>query len=307
MDVFGIAVSSGGDFLRAAAIDAGYELSILPHPADTPISVDAIAARAGLTTAGSRRRLRALVDVLAAIGALRVAPPRPVVARAGWGLMADVIRADRPLAPEGGDVELRYQLHLARTGAPAARELVPLLGERPASLLDCGGGAGTYTAAFLDAHSHATATLVDFHDVIALARTHLADFGARVRFVNGDASAVGGSASHDVVLLSNLLHLHGPAHGVRLCEAAARAVTPDGVVVIKDLRIDDDRAGPLPGLLFALNMAIYTGEGDVYPVSQLRAWLTAAGLGQIEERTLPAAPDSVVLLARRGSLASVPA
>jgi ubiquinone/menaquinone biosynthesis C-methylase UbiE len=293
MDVFGVAVESGGDFLRAAAIDAGYELGILPHP---PPSIDDFARAHGL----SPRRLRALGDVLAAIGAFAQPPPqRPVVARAGWGLMADVIRSDRPLHPEGGEVELRYQLHLARTGAPAARELVPLLGARPRSLLDLGGGAGTYSAAFLDAHPLATATLVDFGDVLALARTHLADFGARVHYKGGDASAVAAGTDHDVVLLSNLLHLHGPAHCARLVAAAARAAAPDGLIVIKDLRMDEDRRGPLPGLLFALNMAIYTGEGDVYPVSQLRAWLAAAGFAHIEEHTLAAAPDSVVIVGKR--------
>jgi ubiquinone/menaquinone biosynthesis C-methylase UbiE len=294
MDVFGVAVESGGDFLRAAAIDAGYELGVLPNP---PPSLDDFAREHGLAP----RRLRALVDVLAAIGALPTPspPPRPVVARAGWGLMADVIRRNRPLAPEGGDVELRYQMHLVRTGAPAARELVPLFGAKPRSLLDLGGGAGTYSAAFLDAHPHATATLVDFGDVLALARTHLADFGARVHYRNGDASAVDAGTDHDVVLLSNLLHLHGPAHCARIVAAAARATAPDGMIVIKDLRVDEDRRGPLPGLLFALNMAIYTGEGDVYTVSQLRTWLTAAGFAHIEERTLAAAPDSVVIVGRR--------
>jgi len=295
VDVFGFAVSAGGDFLRAAAVDAGYELGVF----DGPGTLDELATRAGLTRPGSRRRLRALVEVLAAIGAMDAPPPRPAVARAGWGLMADVIRSDRPLHPEGGEVELRYQLHLARAGAAAARELVPLLGAAARSLLDFGSGAGTYSLAFLDAHPHATATLVDFGDVLAIARTHLADFAGRVRFLGGDARAVDAGTGHDAVLLSNLTHLHGPSICAGLCEAAARAVAPDGVVVVKDLRVDEDRRGPLPGLLFALNMAIYTGEGDVYPVSQLRAWLAAAGLGRIEEHTLGEAPDSVVLVARR--------
>jgi SAM-dependent methyltransferase len=296
VDVFGFAVSAGGDFLRAAAVDAGYELGIFDAPAAT---LDEHAARAGLGKPGSRRRLRALLDVLAAIGALAEPPPRPVVARAGWGLLADVIRSDRPLHPEGGEVELRYQLHLARTSQDAARELVPHYGANARSLVDFGGGAGTYIAAFLDAHPHARATLVDFGDVLAIARTYLAGHAGRVRFLGGDARAVPVGTGHDAVVLSNLLHLHGPTIAAGLCEAAARAAAPDGVVIVKDLRVDEDRRGPLPGLLFALNMAIYTGEGDVYPVSQVRAWLTAAGLGRIEEHTLPSAPDSVVLVARR--------
>ncbi len=310
MDVFGIAVQAGGEFLRAAAIDAAHELGVFERLARGAATVDELGDAAGVGR--GRRRLRALLDVLAAIAAITrpepgvarftaasVTPPRPVVARGGWGLMADVIRTDRPLRPEGGEVERRFHRHLAQAGAAPARELAPLLGGR--SLVDLGGGAGAYTAAYLDAFPAATATLVDFDDVLALAAEHLRRFGDRVRLVGGDARIAPTGDGHDAVLLCNLLHLHGPSICAGLCAAAARAVAPGGVVVIKDLRVDDDRGGPLAGLLFALNMAIYTGDGDVYDTSRLRGWLEQAGLIDVEERRLESAPDAVVVLARRGS------
>jgi len=111
-------------------------------------------------------------------------------------------------------------------------------------------------------------------------------------------------AGHGAVLLANLLHLHPEDMCARLCAAAARAVAPGGMVVIKDLRIDEDRTGPLEGLLFALNMAVYTAAGDVHPTSQLRAWLSAAGLVDIVERRLDAAPDAIVVIGRRPISAS---
>src|SRR5204862_8366021 len=80
---------------------------------------------------------------------------------------------------------------------------------------------------------------------------------------------------------------------------AARAVAPGGMVGIKDLRVDDDRRGPYEGLAFALNMAIYTGGGDVYTPSQLRAWLAAAGLVGIAELRLTSQPDGIVMIAYR--------
>ncbi|MBZ0238997.1 MAG: methyltransferase domain-containing protein, partial [Deltaproteobacteria bacterium] len=178
------------------------------------------------------------------------------------------------------------------------------------SLLELGSGLGTYTAAFLDAAPGASATLCDFPDVLALARVAMARHGDRVRFVAGDARAVPVGAGHGAVLCANLLHLHDERTCADLCMAAARAVADDGVVVIKDLRVDEDRGAPLEGLLFALNMAVYTAGGDVYPVSRIRAWLAAAGLTEIEERRLAAAPEGFVLFARRtrrGSRTSVPA
>ena len=294
MDVFGIALAAGRDLLRDAAIDAAYELGIFD--------------RLPWTFEGSHR-LRALVDLLVAIGVLaregeRLSrgdvPPRPAVARAGWGLMADVIRRDQPLPVEGGEIELRYHAHLARVGAPAARELAALLarGSRDDRLLDLGAGAGTYTAAWLDAQPSARATVVDYREVIALARTQLARFGDRVQFVASDARTADVGA-HDVVLLVNVLHLHDARTCAQLVASAARAVKPGGRVAIKDLRVDDGRRGPFEGLAFALNMAIYTGGGDVYETSQLRAWLADAGLVGLEEHRLASQPDGIVLIGHR--------
>jgi hypothetical protein len=300
-------MQSGSGFMRDAALAAAHELGVFEAlAANGPVPVDALADALGVAT--GRHRLRALLDVLAAVGAvvcdrstMRFAaaaamPPHPVVMRAGWGLLADVIRSDRPLAVDT-DAERRFHDHLATAGAAAAQELATHLGHT--SLIDLGAGAGAYSKAFLVAHPSAQATLIDTPEVLALAVEQLGPLAGRARFVAGDASAVALVGDHGAALLSNVLHLHPPAMCARLCAAAARAVVPGGIVAIKDLRIDEDRAGPLEGLLFALNMAIFTEAGDVHPTSQLRAWLAAAGLVDITELRLAAAPDAVVVLARR--------
>jgi SAM-dependent methyltransferase len=331
VDVFGAAMQSVG-FLRDAAIAAACELGVFAALSRGPASLDELAEAIGVGR--GRRRLRALLDVLAAIGVLTcerceraatprfatpaAVPPCPVVSAAGWGRLAEVIRRDRPLpatdgvgagaagdgagaagdgAGAAGDGERRFHHHLARAGAAAAEELVGQLGAT--SLLDLGAGAGAYSRAFLAARPERTATLVDTRGVLGLAAEWLGSLAARARFVEGDASEVDAGDGYGAALLANVLHLHPPDMCARLVAAAARAVAPGGVVVIKDLRVDDDRTGPLEGLLFAVNMAIYTEAGDVYPTSQLHAWLAAAGLVDIEARRLVAAPDAVVLIARR--------
>jgi hypothetical protein len=57
-------------------------------------------------------------------------------------------------------------------------------------------------------------------------------------------------------------------------------------------------------LLFALNMAVYTGGGDVYSAAQIRAWLEAAGIEGVEERRLDIAPDAFAIVGRRASVQS---
>jgi len=303
-------MQTGAQFFVEAAIAAAHQLGLFRALSHGSMTLDELARAIGVDA--GLHRLRALVDVLAATGVLVVdrsgatprfsapsaAPAHPAVARAGWGLLADVVRSNRPLTVEDEALR-RFHAHLATAGAAAARELASLLeGE---SLLDLGAGAGVYSKAFLDVHPAGRATLVDTRDVLAIARAWLGELAGRAQFVEGDASVVDAGTDHDIVLLANILHLHPEGMCARLCAAAARAVAPGGTVVIKDLRIDEDRTGPLDGLQFALNMAIYTDAGDVYPTSQLRAWLGDAGLVDIVERRLDAAPDAVVVIARRRS------
>ena len=312
MDVFGAALEARG-FLADAAVAAGHEIGVFEALAGGgPGPLAAVAARVGVSAG---HRLRALLDVLAALGAIRcergggeprfaageAAPARPEVPPAGWGRLAEVIRRDRPLPaePDGGALR-RLHHHLASAGAAAAGELAATLGA--GSLLDLGAGAGAYSKAFLDANPAGRATLVDTAEILALAAAWLGPLAARARWIAGDAAEVDLGDGHGAALLANLLHLHSPAMCARLVAAAARAVAPGGVVVIKDLRVDDGRAGPIEGLLFALNMAIYTEAGDVYSTAQLRAWLAEAGLIGVAERRLVAAPDAIVVTARRPAI-----
>lgn len=248
----------------------------------------------------AEQKLRVLVEVLVAMGAMverdgrvsaGVVPARVEVVRSGWGRLAEVIRTGRPVELAG--TARAYHEHLVRAGAAAAQELAAAMGDGP--LIDLGGGAGAYTKAFLEGDAARVATLVDEAEVVAMAREVLAGFGERVTFVVGDARDVGAGA-FGVAALVNVLHLHGPDVGRALCAAAVRAVRPGGRVIVKDVRVDDGRRGPLEGLMFALNMAVYTERGDVYEAGVVKRWMEEAGLVDVEERRLAAAPESIVLV-----------
>lgn len=343
MDVFGQAMQASG-FLRDAAIAAAAALGVFAALREPMTAAELAAA-----LAVGERRLRALLEVLAAMGVLRVAEPGfaepglapgsprgharyaraavpaeiPVIAAMGWGRLAEVIRRDRPVTRLDADAERgvetgqdaragqgatwaaegerRYHRHLAEAGAAAAAELMAKIVDRTGavSLLDIGAGAGTYSKALLALRDDATATLVDLPSVLALAEDWLGPLAARARFASGDATTVRLAGDYGVALLANVLHLHSPGMCQQLLAVAAAAVAPGGHVVIKDLRVDDDHRGPLEGLLFALNMAIYTEAGDVYDTATLRRWLGEAGLTDIAQIALARSPDAIALIARR--------
>jgi O-methyltransferase len=245
--------------------------------------VEACARRLGIART---HRLRALADVLTLDGAWETpsGPPAP----GGWGELAEVIRRDRPL--DAADMLARFHAHLASVGHDDARALAARLAALPEAahgLVDLGGGAGHYAAAFLEAAPGASATLVDRAEVLALAAPR-----ARQRLVAGDLFALA-VERHGIALLANVTHLYDAVDGARLVAGAAAVAD---VVVVKDLWIEPDRSGPPGALYFALNMALYTDGGEVHPATRIGSWLAAAGLGEPRINRLG---DDVVVWARR--------
>jgi hypothetical protein len=41
--------------------------------------------------------------------------------------------------------------------------------------------------------------------------------------------------------------------------------------------LDPDRTGPLPGLIFAVNMLVNTTDGDTFSFPEIAGWLAEAG------------------------------
>jgi len=245
-----------------------------------------VAAAARRLSLSRTHRLRALADVLTLEDAWDA--DAPSLPQGGWGELADVIRRDRPLA--AADMLARFHAHLAAVGHDDAGILAAQLAALPEAargLLDLGGGAGHYAAAFLDAAPAAHATVVDRADVTALVAAR-----DRLACVAGDLFDVT-VERHGVALLANVVHLYDAADAARL---VARAATLADVVVVKDLWIEPDRSGPAGAIYFALNMALYTDGGEVHSAARIVEWLAAAGLAGAH---LDRIGDDVVVWARR--------
>jgi SAM-dependent methyltransferase len=237
-----------------------------------------------------------------------------------------VLRTDRPLpeagvsgrgtdggaaessgaAGESGAALRRFHLSLWAAGADAAGELWAGTDCAAASpLLDLGCGAGVYARAFLARDPGARALLVDRADVLELAPAVLGPLAARAALVEADLLQ-GPLPPARTALLANVLHLFGPEDAGRLLARAAAAVGAGGRVVVKDLRLDDDRRGPAAGVLFSLNLAYFTEAGRVHTTGALLRLLAEAGLVLLRERRLVCSPDSLVLEAAVPPLTSLP-
>ncbi len=295
MDVFSGLIRGSREYLRDAASAAAHRLGVF---AAVPCPAAALAGRLGVQP----RRLAALVRVLLLDGALAeidgtlraaAVPPFRPVARGGWGDLAEVIRGDRPLAGaaiagESGDDLRRFHDHLWSAGSVAAREVAERLPR--GSLLDAGGGAGVYAEAFLAAHPGERVTIADRPAVLELAAVRV-PAAARVALdLLADGDWPSGAR---IALLANVLHLYGPVDGARLVARAAGAVAPGGTVAIVDFD-----ASSQTGILFSLNMALFTESGDVHDATRLRSWLEAAGARELRVDRLRCSPDTLLVTGR---------
>ncbi|HKC60750.1 MAG TPA: methyltransferase [Myxococcales bacterium] len=281
------------EYFQAAAVAAGHELGLfeaLPGPA---------AALAERLHVGPRR-LYALVRALLLQGALVESdgmllagsvPLRRSLPSGGWGQLGRVIREDRPLFSAGidgaaGEELRRFHDHLRGAGAGAAREVAELLGPR-GPLLDLGGGAGAYAAAFLEQHPGERAIVVDRPAVLELARAAAPSAELVALDLAGPSPWPRGAR---VALLANVLHLFPAAEAARLVQRAARSVDRGGTVAVKDLD-----AASEAGILFSLNMAVYTESGEVHDTDTLLGFLRDAGLRELRAQPLRSAPDAVLV------------
>ena len=309
VDIFPLMDPDGRAYLRRAAFQGAHELGLFQALSGRPGGMSAVELASSLGTAP--RRLRALLDVLVleqALGRmdnlyfLQMTPPfETPLPRRGWGLVADTIRQDRPLAalPQPEEVFQRYHNHLRASGSGNAAEVAAQSSVQEGEILDAGGGTGAYTAACLDAAPNARATVVDFPEVIDLARQALVPYGTRVHFIQGDIREVALGEGYQAALMANLLHLYGPESCALLVSRVAAALRPGGRLVVLDLRIDPERRAPASSVLFTLNMALYTEEGDVHDAERIGGWLLHAGLIETQQHALKSAPNILLLTARR--------
>jgi precorrin-6B methylase 2 len=168
--------------------------------------------------------------------------------------------------------------------APLVCQVIDCLGPLTfRHLLDIGGGPGTWTIAFLRVVPKARATLFDLPEVIPLARQHIADAGLsdRVSLVGGDFYNDDLPAGADFAWLSGVAHQNSRRQNRALFAKIHAALQKNGVLVIRDVVMDESRTEPVAGALFAVNMLVGTEAGGTYTFDEFCQDLTEAGFSEI--------------------------
>jgi SAM-dependent methyltransferase len=126
-------------------------------------------------------------------------------------------------------------------------------------LLDVAGGPGTYSIAACQRFPNLRAVVWDLPDTLRITSKVIDQFGMkeRIKVQKGDWNKDGFGTGYDCLLLSNVLHGAASQAEIRL-KQARRALKPEGMLIVHDFLMDNDRSGPLPATLFNLWLGAYT-------------------------------------------------
>lgn len=195
---------------------------------------------------------------------------------------------------------LLRSLHLdAQEIAPYLIKKLPLSHSK--TLLDVGGGLGTFSMAFCRRYPRLRVTLLEHPRIVPLARRAVAEGGMarRVQVIGVDFSREALPQGFDSVFVSNILHAHSVAENRSLLLKFQRCLNPQGQLIVRDVFMNRQRTAPEWGALFSVLLLLHTPQGRCYALDELRAWLRNAGFsrirGPLRSSPLPFDPDSVLI------------
>lgn len=165
-------------------------------------------------------------------------------------------------------------------------------------LLDVGGGSAVYSIALAERFPELAATVLEAEPVDAIARRAVAAAGleGRIDVVAVDMFATPWPEGHDCHLFSNVLHDWDEAECRELLARSAAALPAGGRILIHDMLLDDDKAGPLWAAEYSVLLSTIT-QGRLYSAAEIGGWLAALGFA-IGGRAPTALGRSVLMASR---------
>lgn len=228
-----------------------------------------------------------------------------------WAKLEDSIRSGASArspdmfqsAPEDTERFIRAMDSLTRGRGDAAwvADHLDLAGIR--TIADLGGGPGTYLAAILKQDLKIRGAIWDLPATLKVTRRILAErepeLTARIELLEVDYLKAPLPGPVDAVFMSNIVHSEQEADNTTLMAKCFDAITPGGLIALKDHVMNRDLTDPRAGAVFSLYLLLTT-RGRDYSFDEIAGWLTAAGFIDTKVHTLPNPPfTSSLVTARR--------
>ena len=180
-----------------------------------------------------------------------------------------------------------------------AKDVIQVVGIRGIKkALDLGGGPGTYSIEM--ARHGISVTLFDQPNTMGVARKIVRESKVKnVEYIAGDFHSDDIGSGYDLVFISQIVHSLSIDESTALLKKSYDAMNPGGKIAIQEFFLGKDRAHPVPGALFSVNMLVNTTAGRCYTMQEMKAWLTKTGFKRIKKTTLG---DTIVMTGRKQKL-----
>jgi SAM-dependent methyltransferase len=227
-----------------------------------------------------------------------------------WGSLPDFLttgkrpKISRPFLTDRKRTErlLRSLDHDARKIAPYLLERLPL--SRSKTLLDVGGGLGTFALACCRRFPRLRAIIVEHPRVVPFTRDAVkhAKMAKRVQVMALDIVKDPLPRGFDLVLISNVLHGQGVRENRALLRSAYRGLNQGGRMILRDVLMGRSRRESEWGALFSVALFLHTPNGRCYALDEVRGWLRQAGFsgiqGPLRSSPLSFDPDSILICSK---------
>ncbi len=208
-----------------------------------------------------------------------------------WSGLDEVVRSGQPNRSGGRDHE-SFIRAMHNNAVFRTTDVIKAIDVRSVKkALDLGGGPGTYSMAL--ARKGVTVTLFDLPNTVDISEKLITESGIRnIDFIRGDFHSDSIGTGYDLVLISQIFHSLSVDDNLMLIKKARNAMNPKGKIAIHEFLLEKNRAFPVPGALFSVNMLVNTSSGRCYTPQEMKAWLKQTGFGGIRTKVLN---DTIVL------------
>ena len=168
------------------------------------------------------------------------------------------------------------------------------------TMIDLGGGAGTYSVFFCTGNSNLKATILDLPGTLKITKELISNSSVanRIKLIEGDFNKEI-KGQYDVAFLSNIIHGEGEQENTALIRRVYNALNSGGKIIIQDFILDNDKASPCFPALFSLNMLLFTENGRTYSFQEIEGWLKEAGFCDLTRMDLKLPRSISVLIGRK--------
>src|SRR5712691_3922158 len=164
-------------------------------------------------------------------------------------------------------------------------------------MMDIGGGSGVYAIEVVKVNSKMFATVLDLGKAWAVATENIKKFSLENKiqtkvldYFNQELPR-----DYDVALLSHIVHLYDEEKARALLKKVYDSLPSEqGIIIISEWLLNDEKTGPVPSALMSLNMIVELERGRNYSFAELSKILTDVGFNNIEKRPL-AGPAEIVI------------